>query len=728
MLNDLLAIERRLAAHGIVVAGRHPDVKDMAKGPAFRVRLAVDGSIHKVDLDPDAGHGSLWTLRDGQHNGFPGLKTAAGLVSLDSAARDAHNRAWQSDKIAPARRRELQRIAGISAFDAARHLAWPGVKHRSRIAERLQALRTLASDPLTAAVPAAFERFLLATETPQTFLESLRAHLVDAVLDRDDDWLEAIREAFVGGTALFIDVPDAERDAGDPRQIGPVSAALSGGTAPIMVDGSAVCALTGDRAALHSGNFPQPNLPGLGQTYLFARNKDIPSLARYGRSADASLPVSSDLVRRLSGTIAALTGADQKGRSWRLIPGETGDKPDLLVTSATERLADALAGEDDDERVDGWALWDEYGARVLCQTHGQDAGVAPLEEVVILILRTVDPANRKAIYQRKTTSIEIWNAAVRWREATNNLPDWLGFPMPVKGEKEGRFRSPPFVDPLSITKLSRTLFANGGRRRVPVIGVSAADAFGLFLHEGDAKRRARRILRVLLQRHGPLLAGLTAARGKSFDDLKAFDPKADLRRDALRSLTWLGALLYTLGCKSKRDATMPEQVPFPEDLAFRLGQFLSAADNIHVGYCADMRGGDVPPSLIGNSVFAIAGSDPFRALSILQTRLKPYLGWAKRVREDRTKSAALTKGAKEGNSRALSMRKATFQAQDANESAAKLCLELSAFKEGSAPPDDLFRAKLLLGYMAGYPRPPKKVQASGAPEINSNGENGGNAT
>ena len=45
----------------------------------------------------------------------------------------------------------------------------------------------------------------------------------------------------------------------------------------------------------------------------------------------------------------------------------------------------------------------------------------------------------------------------------------------------------------------------------------------------------------------------------------------------------------------------------------------------------DLRGGDVPPTLIGNSVLAIAGADPMRALSVLQTRLKPYLGWAKRA-------------------------------------------------------------------------------------------------
>ena len=40
--------------------------------------------------------------------------------------------------------------------------------------------------------------------------------------------------------------------------------------------------------------------------------------------------------------------------------------------------------------------------------------------------------------------------------------------------------------------------------------------------------------------------------------------------------------------------------------AFKLGQLLAAADIVHAGYCADVRGGAVPPALLGNQVFAMA--------------------------------------------------------------------------------------------------------------------------
>ena len=39
MLNDIYSIERSFSAHGVPVGAVHPDVKDMAKGAAFRLRL-----------------------------------------------------------------------------------------------------------------------------------------------------------------------------------------------------------------------------------------------------------------------------------------------------------------------------------------------------------------------------------------------------------------------------------------------------------------------------------------------------------------------------------------------------------------------------------------------------------------------------------------------------------------------------------------------------------------
>jgi hypothetical protein len=308
----------------------------------------------------------------------------------------------------------------------------------------------------------------------------------------------------------------------------------------------------------------------------------------------------------------------------------------------------------------------------------------------VLILRTVDPANRKVIYHRNTSAIEFFNASKIWRDATANTPDWLGFQLPIKGRSQFTYHTPPLVKPLSITPLSRIQFVNGGRRRVEVIGVTAADAFGLYLCEGNVGQRARRVLQVLIHRHRQLLGGLAAARAKGIDHLKDFDPKMDLRRDAVRSVSWLGILLHCLG--RAKEAYM-------SDAAFRLGQFLAVADVVHIGYCNDLRSGDVPPTLIGNSVLAVAGADPVRALSVLQTRLKPYLAWAKRGDSIFFKAASEERQGNKG--RAIALRRGVSQARRADEIAKELHAVLAPYLSRSQSPDDAFRAELLLGYVAG---------------------------
>ena len=714
MLNDLYVIERGLVASGVATIGRHPDIKDMAKGPAIQIRLAADGSICEIDRVPEAGRGQRWTLRDAQHNGFPGLKTAAGLLAIDPDELELHNQNWDAGKAASARRAELTRLLAHASFDDRQHDTWPNKGHRRRIAERLDCLRPLADDPDTASVPASFERFLKALRLTPSFLEQLAQALASKVRSAGEEWLEPARAAFVGPVPLCIDVSmdGFDRDAGDPRQAAAVSAVLAGATAPASANGATdgyECALTGASARLHSGNFPQPNLPGLGQSYIFARNRDIPSLTRYGRTADASFAIDADLVRRLAGVLDVLTHPDAKDRTWRLIPAESGDRFDLLIVSLPAAANEPVAGtvaEDDEEITHGASRLVELASRVIKHSRGQVGRVQRELDMVVTVLRTVDPANRKTVYQRRISAEELFVAARDWQAACQNVPAWISFYLPVKGETLPVERRPPLVAPLSLTPLSRALYANGGRRKVDVVGVSASQAFGLFLRQGDVRQRARSLLRLMLLRHGPLLAGLTAARAKGSRQLKAFDPKADLRRDGLRSITWMAVLLYFAGRAYMRDEEMPEVGSYKEDVAFRLGQFLAAADLIHIGYCADLRGGDVPPSLLGNSVLSVAGSDPVRALAILQTRMKPYFGWARRADQIYTKATQLDRAGEK--SRAIALRQGVSQARRADDLARTLAARLAAYTSKERKPDDAFKAELLLGYVAGQEPLPKR--------------------
>ena len=267
-----------------------------------------------------------------------------------------------------------------------------------------------------------------------------------------------------------------------------------------------------------------------------------------------------------------------------------------------------------------------------------------------------------------------------------NAPGTIGFRVGTKAGVAIRF--PPALPPLSLVPLSRKLFASGGRSRVDVIGIPASEALGLFLDDSGTTGRALRALSVLVKRHQPLLAGLAHAKRRGSDAVKRFDPKMEYRRDALRSVSWFGALLYIVGRPKESYMT---------DTAFKLGQLLAAADAVHIGYCADMRGGDVPPTLLGNAVFAIAGRDPVRALDVLQGRWKPYGAWARRA-DHVNKKAGLLQGGKD-DQLAWNMRRGLSQARLAGPLSAELQVSLPG-----AQVDTRFRAELLLGYVAGVER------------------------
>jgi hypothetical protein len=750
MLNDLLTIERGLIANGIDFAGRHPDIKNIAKGWALCVRLAEGGRVSSVERIAEAGSGAVWTLRDGQHNGFPGLKTAAGLLALDAFAREEHDRAWNSGKSPSGRRDELLRLLSRHAVDPEQVRRWPPAGHRKRIRERLEALRSLADDPVSASVPAVFERFLAALDASPSFLEQLTGALADRVRNSDDDWLDPVRAALIGPIVLAVDVKDMEfeRDAGDVRQIEAVSRALSNppSTGNEQINGEAVCALTGKATKLHAGNFPQPNLPGLGQTYIYSRNRDIPSLTRYGRTADASFSVDADLVRRLAGAVTELTREDRKGKTWRLIPAESGDKPDLLVVSFpspdTVGDVDALADDEDGDgrAVTGVSRLLELGRRVIEHSEGRDTPGHPAD-MQVLVLRTVDPANRQAIYDRRIGAREFFNAAKYWERATANTPEHIQHWVWIKMDGKSRLAlSRPFrVMPLSITPLSRVQFVEGGRRRLTVRGVTFARAFAIFLRVGDFERQSERVLALLLRGHTGLLLALTqvdrrgwSEEGRSF--LEEFDPKRDLRRDALRSTGWIGVLLYILG--RTREVYM-------RDAGFRLGQLLAAVDVVHIGYCMDERRGQIPMTLLGNAVFATAGSDPQRAFAILQERWRPYAAWAyprpelldkidKGFAEAKQTGDAgralresgkvedgekLLRQAARTRAPALAMRDALRQVDSIKDLMAQFSGEIERVEVTNT-----FKAELLFGYMAGLP-PADKGTAGGKDDRVTGGEN-----
>ena len=726
MLNELFALEQGLVAAGFEVAPRHPDLSSPGRTDALQLRLNVQGRPVEAAVLGRDRVAALWTLRSGKHNSFPYVQLKQPLLSIPSENdwRKVHVETWKP--LTPEGRRQfLRRIAHDHPVSAEATAALVSKGLHDSLRKRQGALAGLEEPH--ASVPAVIER-VLAIGSGAEFADALLALLLGVLDEADDTLLEAIRTVLAGrvvqggvvGSPLLMDVENGqfERDVADSRHAAAISVALSGGAAR---GSQGTCLLTGTAATLHAGNFPQPTVPVLGQIYPFSKNGDIPAAFRYGCADVTALPISANLVQRLAGALDAITKPERKGQTWLGVPGETPSVRDLLIAyvdgAPDAPMAELFAADDTEDTADDDGSAEETGhlndddrravvasaararfqvrtGRVIQTVEGKVRPNFQDTPVSVLVLRKVDTGNAKAILHRALTVGRLHDAAAAWAHALDNLPHWLHMPVPPRGKgKTPRQRRPPALAPLLLPRTTQALFTRGGSERAKrePVGITAADALTLFLGETGSDRVAQAALRIVLARQGTLLSGSAQAlrRDAGSGELKA--ARAFDRGAALQAATLVGVLLAKTG--RKKDTYMTEP-------AFQLGQLLAAADAIHVGYCMDMRGGQVPPTLLGNSVLTLAQADPQRALATLCRRWKPYSAWVRsRADYDEAKRLSASKNAQE-SAKGWAIRAAISQDYRMKDVAFELGHSLPDTRDA----DDRYRAELLLGYVAGLPR------------------------
>lgn len=724
MLNELLAIERGAREAHIEMIQRHPDIKEGRRMPTLLVQLGSEGSVSEVRILPDTT--IPWTLRDGQHNSFPFVQPKSPLLVLAKKDRDHFK-----PKSKPAgRRAEIFDLLRVGELNLDGFSLWPGKKLLRRLHERRLQLRALTTTPAEVAL-ATIDRFLLACD-PQCggdsgslirqIVEHICAHLKTEAQDAWDELAVALligRETSGGRqyecTGAFVFDSAGYSESISATNIGAaVSDALRRADCSDTLDSrSGVCALAGgEPTALVNGNFPQPNVAVLGQTYLFAKNKDVPANDRYGRFAANALSVGKDLAIRLAAALEALTTSERRGITWRPVPSELAKDSDLLLAfvhaNQTDPSVAELMEETDDLSEEAPPTTEDLDARIshafesktrpVVDSFDANKRIDPNTTVDLVIFRKIDPANRKVIYSETTTIGSLRDAVARWIEGERNVPKWLRLPIPVK--KGGKpLASPPLlVSPMSLIGFSKSVYLRGGTEKQLIVGIPAAESLAIFLERipnqtCPAAQRVRRFLHLALTRRRDLLSGTAHALRRGLDHVKDFD-----RREALRTVTVLGIILEKLG---STNINGPAKEVDMESKAFQFGQLLAAVDVLHVGYCADVRKGDVPPTLLGNQVFAIAQVSPKRALDVLGERLAPYLAWATRAARDRRRIEGLVNSKnREESQRGWEIRKAIRQAREVR----PIARRLAEFLPDAASEDaDLFKARLVLGYIAGIP-------------------------
>ena len=184
-------------------------------------------------------------------------------------------------------------------------------------------------------------------------------------------------------------------------------------------------------------------------------------------------------------------------------------------------------------------------------------------------------------------------------------------------------------------------------------------------------------LRILLRNASPL----AAFAGNKMNAHLDIDGRSQLR-PLKETLALMGMLLYW---KDRRKDEYMNEYPF------LFGQLLKASDGLHELYCQIERGGQIPPQLIGSTMYQSAMDSPKQTLAQLVKRLAPYLGWA---RSHQDASYLIHKDNGEGIN-SMSAGYYLYVLSNISERLSTVLTEQTRF-------DDTEKAQLFIGYLASF--------------------------
>lgn len=718
MLNELALVEQALREAGLTTPSWDASIRESGHVPTLVVGLNEKG--HVALVRPLPAEIESWTVRDGNQNSFPFIRLRAPLWTVPADAPGVDT-ILQSHASSNERRRCLLGLAKAAAPDRSAASRWASTHFLDVLRARRDQVRgfALALDADAEPYWYGIERFLKACDPERGGDPSrLTAEIVYQVMAEieqtaQDDWLGVTCEILVGtrrngnmvsNGALLFDAAGCRLPIYHPGVKEAVNAALC--QLPSNNQGrKGHCALTGEPSELVSRSFRKLKLPILGEMLLYCKNEDIPANRRYGRAGAGAMAVGERTDIRLQAALKTLVDSKRKNITWVSVPSENKAKDDLLLayveTAPSIGAANLIAYDDfsTEETAKNSAvsvtLFREWTARLLKEVvEGRTHGDPEANRVRIVIVRKVDLGNGKAVYSGAPTVADLHRAADDWASGEMNVPPWLALTLARTNRSSAVPAFLPHVAPMALVRISKGWFIHRGaefRRVQKATGLSAAEAFELFLaptvgSSSKGSESAHRWIRLLLARR----TGFLSLIAHDLHGARDRPSTRSLWREVPLTVSLLGVLLHKLN---------REWRVYMNGGAFKLGQFLALADVVHAGYCADVRKGAMPPSLLGSQVFAMAQTNPTLALATLCRRWKPYGAWAKQVAHKLDRSKALVESSdKIERERGWAIRRAVRHAREMAPIAGDLRLALADCR-----PDDVFRAELLLGYIAGLP-------------------------
>lgn len=346
---------------------------------------------------------------------------------------------------------------------------------------------------------------------------------------------------------------------------------------------------------------PMPNVKLAGGFDVTLRTmfKEQRCQTRYGRIENASYPISPQMRMDLQAALEWAGSSEQKDMTWI-----NTDKNEILFaypSSLPKKPVSftAIFKQNSDKSI-AFSSQAKQFIQELKQTKeiGTDSNA---KRITIFVLRKIDKARTRVVYTHQTDPDELEKCSEEWTLGCANLP-----PFP--------FGTPKTLYPMVIAGVLNRFWKQSGE--------VATDKFKPFPQYHGIEILMDSKISVSADLHR--LSESAMSIGSFFGNLSAKNAWSQLMQEKAKDmLALMGLLLYRKRIGKEK---------YMESLPYLYGQLLKAADELHALYCRVVRNGEVPPQLVGSTLFQSAAEAPIRTLNILMQRLMPYYSWAKSYR------------------------------------------------------------------------------------------------
>lgn len=415
---------------------------------------------------------------------------------------------------------------------------------------------------------------------------------------------------------------------------------------------------------------PTVKLSGGFKVSLRTMFKGKPCQTRYGRIEDATYPISYEMRMQIKNALEWLSKEELQDTTWV----KTGDKEILFVYPS--RIPKAHMGftrmfkaPQNAKQMARFETEAKLFAEYVVKTKITDPERYP-ESIQMFMLRKLDKARTKVIYTRCASPDEIVRHSEEWQDAAKNLPSFYVKNLYV-----------PF--PLEIANImNRTWKQDGSQATDKFKPISSYH--GMELLFGVSKEVLEADLRFVNSHSG----NMALYAGKVLNTVTASKTKEQFYFKLHDALVLMGMLLYWLGSRKEN---------YMNEYPYLLGQMLKVSDGLHELYCYEERNKQIPPQLVGNSMYVAASEMPMQTLAQLGRRMMPYITWAKKNPNAQIKGKR--KG-KDGEEVEFSGPSAGYLLSVYRQIADKL----EPVLDKKTRFDDCEKAQLFIGYLASYPK------------------------